>query len=226
MKRIAIIAALRGELRPLVKGWQQRGPLYTGRIGEAECVAVCAGIGRDAAARALGLALAEGAPGALISIGWAGALSCGVKPGQAHPVAEVIDARTGERYSTDFAAPGKIRLVTIDHVAAATEKRSLAERYLAAMVDMEAATVGRLARARDIPFYCFKGISDGANEKLPDFNRFINRSGQLRLPPFALHAAVHPLYWPALVRLGGNSKQAAEALTALVRGFIEQTIWK
>ena len=222
MRRIAIIAALPGELKPLVRGWQQRGPLFTGRIGNTECVAICTGMGSDAAARACGLALAARQADALISLGWAGALSCGVKPGQAHPIAEVIDSRTGERYTTDFPMPGKIRLVTLDHVAPAAEKRSLAERYQAAMVDMEAATIGRLARAKDLPFYCFKGVSDGANEKLPDFNRFMNRSGQLRMSAFVLHAAARPGHWPALMRLRKNSKEAAEQLAALVRGFVQQ----
>lgn len=224
MKRIVIIAALQGELKPLVKGWQRRGSLFTGHIGDAECVAVFAGIGKDAAARAYGLAMAESAnhskPDALISIGWAGALSCGVKPGQAHPVAEVIDSRTGERYATSFKMQGKVRLVTLDHVARADEKRSLAERYQAAMVDMEAATIGRLARAHDLPFYCFKGVSDGYNEKLPDLNRFIDPSGQLRLPAFVLHVAIRPRYWAALVRLSKSSKVSAEAVAALLREFI------
>ena len=43
----------------------------------------------------------------------------------------------------------------------------------AALVDMEAAAIGRLAAMRGIPFYCIKGVSDGLTDNLPDFNRFI-----------------------------------------------------
>ena len=60
------------------------------------------------------------------------------------------------------------------------EKRRLASTYNADLVDMEAAAIARLAGMRSIPFYCFKGVSDGFNAKLPDFNRFIASDGQFQ----------------------------------------------
>ena len=36
----------------------------------------------------------------------------------------------------------------------------LASTYKAALVDMEAAGIARLAAMRGIPFYCIKGVSD------------------------------------------------------------------
>lgn len=207
MKRIGIIAALPGELKPLVKGWQRRDRVYIGRIGDMECIAACCGMGADAATRACELMFAEGEIDALVSIGWAGSLSCGLKPPQAFVISEVTDSRTGECYATE--SPEGYSMVTLDHVARPDEKRKIAERYQVPLVDMEAATVARLAHAKGIAFYCFKGVSDGANDKLPDFNRFLGKDGQLRMPAFVAYALLHPQYWAALKQLGENSKLAA-----------------
>ncbi len=74
---------------------------------------------------------------------------------------------------------------------------------------MEAAGVARLARMRGIPFYCIKGISDGYSDQLPDFNRFISPDGQFKLARFMVFALLRPWYWPALIRMGENSRKAA-----------------
>ena len=227
MKFIGIVAALPAELAPLQKrlGLARDGNVLRGTVTAADeteirLLAASAGMGAPAATRAFSQVLAASQTAgqrldAVISYGWAGAISCGVKPPEVYPVAEVIDARTGERFFTEEAAPVNgvpLRLVTLDHVARADEKRPLAERYKAVLVDMEAATVARLARAHSIPFRCIKGISDGYTDRLPDFNRFLDRSGQLRMPAFVAHALLTPRYWPALARMGANSRAASLAL--------------
>lgn len=214
MKKIAIIAALPGELKPLVRGWQQRRNQWAGRMGDCEAVAIAGGIGAAAVRRAVEQIFTEANPDVLVSYGWAGALTCAVKPRVACAISEVIDA-SGQRYATNY--PDGYRLITLDHVAHADEKRSLAEKYQAVLVDMEAATVARMAAARQVAFYCFKGVSDGYNDRLPDFSRFIDSGGELRMAAFLAYAAVHPKYWPSLQRLGKNSSAAASALADLAR---------
>ena len=225
---IGIVAALPSELKPLVAGWRQvKAGVWSGTIGGQRCVAAADGMGQEAARRACENVFAAagdaGPIGTLYSVGWAGALSCGAKPPDAWEVSEVIDARTGERFFAgpeDARAANGIRLVTIDHVAGVQEKRQLAERYQAVMVDMEAATVARLARERGVQFRCVKGISDGATDRLPDFSRFISARGQLRMPAFLAHVAMRPGYWRNLARLGSNSGKAAENLAARVREMV------
>jgi len=222
MKRIGIIAALPGELKPLVKGWQQRGPLYFGQIGETECIAIAGGMGAEAAARGCELVLADGKLDALVSYGWGGALSCGIKPPAACVVADVIDSASGQQYVA--ASKEGYRLVTLDHVARHDEKREIAQKYQAPLVDMEAATVARIAQINGIAFYCFKGISDGYNDRLPDFNRFLGKNGQLQMPAFVAYALLHPAYWPALRQLGKNSKSAARNLATIVTESLGKTL--
>jgi adenosylhomocysteine nucleosidase len=122
------------------------------------------------------------------------------------------------------AIAGGMRLVTLDHVAGPNEKRPLAEKHQAVLVDMEAATVARLAVENNVPFYCFKAISDAYTDHLPDFNRFISPVGQLHMPAFLTYAAFHPGYWPALTRLGRNSSRAASNLARLLSKFQLQSL--
>jgi adenosylhomocysteine nucleosidase len=223
MSRIAIIAALPGELKPLVRGWQQHGRnAWSARIGENEAIAVAGGIGDAAAQRAVERACAELSPDVLVSYGWAGALTCAVKPRAACAISEVIDAASGERFATR--SSDGFRLITLGRVARADEKRGLAAQHQAVLVDMEAAAVARMAAARDMAFYCFKGISDDHNDSLPDFSRLINGNGELQMTALLAHVAVRPKYWPSLWRVGKNSSAAAEALASLVEDSLKQSL--
>jgi len=101
MSRIAIIAALPKELKPLVKGWSEESAngvnVWHHREGPNEWIAACAGMGVEAAAQAYTEVAKNGGLDALFSIGWAGALQNGLTAGQAYRVSGVIDGQTGER---------------------------------------------------------------------------------------------------------------------------------
>ncbi len=223
MKRIGIVAALEGELKPLVSGWRRLdGEAWSGVVAGCECMAVAAGMGVGAATRACERIFSAGRVDALMSVGWAGALSCGVKPPGAYEVREVVDTRTGERFFTG--QEQGLRLVTLDHVAGVAEKRRLAERYRAVLVDMEAATVARQAQLRKVVFLCCKGISDGATDVLPDFSRFISAEGQMRMGAFLAHIAVRPRYWKNLARMGMNGQKAAAGLVGLIEEVLTRPV--
>ncbi len=85
---------------------------------------------------------------------------------------------------------------------------------------MEAAAIARLAAMRGIPFYCIKGVSDGLTDRLPDFNRFLSPDGQFQLARFTLFAILRPWYWPALVRMGENSKRASQSIAESLLDFL------
>ena len=215
MTRVAIIAAMPGELKPFVRGWPHstRGTVHfwAQRDEEEEWIAACAGAGLDAATRAFA-GIEDGGPIDLVlSIGWAGALTADIAGGSAHNCAGVIDARTGERFRCDAGA-GPLWLATSPRVADEPEKRRLSGTYKAALVDMEAAAIARLAAMRGIPFYAIKGVSDPLDAKLPDFNRFIDKNGQFQTSKFVLFALLRPWIWPALVRMGENSRKASQSI--------------
>jgi adenosylhomocysteine nucleosidase len=229
MKRIGIIAALPAELKPLVQGWKsvpadKGSNAWRGTIDDTACVAVCAGMGKEAAERACRLAYKEGPLDALISVGWAGALSCGMQPGEAYVLNEVVEDATGERFATNSPArtgnAGPLRIVTSDHVALASEKQELGQAFQAVLVDMEAAAVARFASRNGSSFYCLKAVSDTAGERLPDFSQYTDGQGHLQLGSFLAHVAVQPQYWPGLVRVGRNGKMGAVAIAAGLRQLI------
>ena len=226
MSRVAIIAAMPGELKPLVRGWRHeradgadlwRWSFQDESGVDGEWIAACAGAGADAARRAFAATERYGALDRVISTGWVGALSEDYQPGKIYWAAGTIDARTGERFAAAgsiAADPSDLWLVTSPCVADAAEKQRLASTYGAALVDMEAAAVARLAEARGIPFACLKGVSDGFRERLPDLNPFIGPQGQFLLARFILFAVFRPWCWPALLRMGENSTKAAQAIEA------------
>jgi len=263
MSRIAIIAAMPGELIPLVKGWKHEPhngvSLWRKRFDDVEWIAACAGAGQDRAARAFAAAEKCGRIDKVLSIGWAGALNEESLPGEAYRVSGVIDVRTGERFpsadATDSADKhhedrqvegggfpplrqkdgarmghgslghaGRIAtpiwLATAPKVADEQEKLRLRSTYGAALVDMEAAAIARLARMRKIPFYCIKGVSDGYRDHLPDFNRFLTETGQFQLARFVIFTLLRPHSWPALIRMGENSKKAALRIAETVRDVL------
>jgi adenosylhomocysteine nucleosidase len=226
--RIAIIAALPGELGPLVKGWQRVATNDRGikkwmlSRDRDTWIAVCAGMGADAARRAYANAALDGPLDMLLSVGWAGSLDPAVGAGTVQVPTVVIDAQTGEQFSLTQ-GERQWRLVTTARVADDAEKARLAATYRGAvLVDMEAATVARLAEMRGIPLLCIKGVSDAAGAVLPDLNPFIDQKGQMRMARFLAYIAVRPRYWPSLWHLGQNSARAAEAMRDLILEFMRE----
>ena len=226
--RIAIIAALPGELKPLVKGWQRVATNVSGTkkwilTRDADTwIAVCAGMGAEAALRAFASAVSDGPVDMLLSVGWAGSLHPEVHPGTVHVPTVVIDAQTGEQFRL---TEGKRqwRLVTTARVADEAEKRRLAATYPGAvLVDMEAAAVARLAEMHSIPLLCIKGVSDAAGATLPDLNPFIDPRGKMQMARFLAYIAVRPRFWPSLLHLGKNSARAANAMRDLILQFMKE----
>ena len=230
VKRIGIVAALPGELRPLVKGgtrisagknihhWERDSVQKDGSA--VRWIAVCAGIGRDAATRAFAAAEKAAPLDAVLSIGWAGSLRAEIAPGAALSASWIIDAKTGERF--ELAAEKGCGLITAARIADAAEKHRLAAAYPGAnIVDMEAATIARLASMRGIPAYCFKGVSDAVDDRLPDLNPYVDASGQFHTVRFVAGIALRPHYWSVLRSFGANSNKAAVLLARDVRKFLK-----
>jgi len=225
VSRIAIIAAMPGELKPLVKGWksvptgQRFVYMWTQSAGSDEWVAVCAGMGADAATRAFAQAEAVGPLDAVLSIGWAGALREDASPGDFYIPNIVVNAQTGERVTLAVRAQPVV-LVTAAQVADEAEKRRLAESYKATIVDMESATIVRLAQMRGLPVCCMKIVTDEITAKLPNLNPFINAMGQMEMGRFIGHVLLRPAYWPALMRLGKASGRGADHLASAILHFL------
>ena len=208
----AVIAALPREVKALVRGWEEhRLPREVTAYTNGFAVVVCAGMGAERAALAVQAALRLRPVTALISVGLAGACDAGLKVGEVVRAGVVIETRSGERF--DGAAEDLGVLVSADAIASVKEKARLRATYGAAAVDMEAATVARLARGHGLPFRAIKVISDAADFELEALNRFATRDGQFREAAFTAYAAVRPWLWAKLIALAGNGGRALKVLT-------------
>ena len=223
---IGIVAAVPDEIAGMVRRWESL-PVQDGvhawrteRNG-LTLVAVCGGMGSGAATRAFARLLTLWKPTKVYSVGWAGSLSDSLKAGSICTPSSVLDSRTGERYAVAAGDTTAQLAVTTERVADREAKRRLADTYDgAALVEMEAATIARLAQANAIEFGCVKAISDEYDEMLPDLNAYIDERGRFHVVRFALWAAVRPWMWGALIRFGKNARLAAANLcTALEREF-------
>ena len=220
---VAIIAALPREIAALVRGTiADAGLLRVGihlyRVEGA--VVVAAGMSAERAALAVETALATGNVGMLISAGLAGGCIAGVTAGSVIEADVVVDARTGERFASARGRGEGGTLVTTDAIASVHEKARLAAGYGAMMVDMEAATVARLARLHKLPFRAIKGVSDEYDFELSSLAKFAGERGSFRTGTFALHTALRPWEWGKAVELGRGSSRALAALHEALRAAI------
>lgn len=222
-KKLAIIAALPREVELLVKGLKPhpaflRRAVYLYELPGA--IVVAGGMGTHRVTLAVEAARTVGDLSALVSTGLAGACTPQLKAGEVAEACTVIDVRTGERFFGDDPSPHT--LATSDAIAGIAEKARLAQTYNATLVDMEAATVARLARAHGLRFRNLKAISDGHDFELPSLTKFADRDGHFRTAAFALHTALRPGDWGKAAQLGRDSTKALKALDEALRRAIEQ----
>ncbi|WP_395714980.1 phosphorylase [Reyranella sp.] len=168
--------------------------------------------------------LASGTRG-IISIGIAGALAPGLRPGRWVVATAVGD--DGIKLPTDPDWSGRLvsrlpeavrgMVLGVDSVAAtAVQKDELRRSSGAIAVDMESHVAARVARRRGVPFAAARVISDAAHRTLPPAARVGMRAdGGVDLPAVLRSLMAAPGQLPALIRTG---LEAETAFRALLRG--------
>jgi adenosylhomocysteine nucleosidase len=220
-ERIGIVAAMEREVWPLVRHWNATEREFDGRqfrfFENERAVLVCGGIGAEAARWASEAMIQLYHPGALQSVGFAGALDPLLEVGTLLGVKRVIDSRDG---SKAHAAVGYWTLLTVESISGAAEKAKLAASYGAQAVDMEAAAVARAAQAHGLPFLALKVVSDRYDFDVPSLQlqRFVGWRGDFRRARFLAFAAIRPWLWARVLLLARNSAKARNALC----GWLEQ----
>lgn len=220
MSRVAIVAALEREVRPLMrdKDWRVVERDVNGRrfrfFEKDDVVVVCGGIGAEAARRAAEAVIASYAPKLIYSAGFAGALDPGLKVGNLLRPQRVVNAGDGSSVNLD---DGDGVLVSFGSVATPEQKARLRDSFGAQAVDMEAAAVARAAEVRGMEFAVVKVISDEVDFKFPSTERFVDSDGQFQEGRFALYAALRPWLWSQVLTLARNSGRASNVLCEWLR---------
>ena len=216
---IGIVGALPREVAGLVRGVRpdaelRRTGVFLYRL--PGCLVACGGMGSLRATLAVKSIVAAGAT-SLMSVGLAGGCDPGQAAGNVVEAGQVIDALSGERYT---GLGGSGTLVTTHTIASVSEKQRLFAAYGAAVVDMEAATVARLAGMQGLPFRAVKAVSDAHDFELESLARFASAQGHFRTGAFALHTALRPAHWRRTMQLGAGSQRALRALTERLKEMI------
>jgi len=221
MPRIAIIAAMEREVRPLIRSWKVRTMEHGGRpyrlFEDGEAALICGGIGAEAARRATEAVIREVSPVRVISVGFAGALNPSL------PVGHVLEPRTvinaADSVRTEVGS-GEGILVSSANVSGKEQKTWLRKAYAASAVDMEAAAVAQGAQARGVEFAAVKVISDAADFSLPAMDRFVASDGTFHSVKFACHVALRPWLWGTAIALARNSSKASRALCGALVSYL------
>ena len=225
MSKIAIVAALEREVRPLIKGWHVDEQQHSGRefrfFQSEKAVLVCGGIGAEAARRAAEAVIMLYQPGIVYSVGYAGSLDPALGVGEIMRPARIIDTRDG---SSVAIAGGEGVLVTGGGVASPAQKRTLRDSFAAQAVDMEASAVARAAQARGIDFGVVKAISDAFDFALPANDGFVDSQGRFMEMRFATYVAVRPWLWGRVAKLARNSRKATRALCRALQELLDDKV--
>jgi hopanoid-associated phosphorylase len=172
--------------------------------------------------------LAPGMDG-IISIGIAGALAPGLRPGD-WVVATAVDAGNGvvptERNWTERLvsrlprAERGVLLGSDDIAATAARKAALHQTTGAVAVDLESHIAARTARRHGLPFAAARVISDAAHRTLPPAAcAGMRRDGTMDLPAVLGSLLANPWQLPALIRTGFEAERAFRALLRGHRAF-------
>jgi adenosylhomocysteine nucleosidase len=158
----------------------------------------------------------------IISIGIAGALAPGLRPGDWIVAAAVQDGE--ESWPTDPAwrarltalLPGTkvgVQLGRDTMVARAAEKAALYHATGAIGVDMESHLAARAARRHGLRFAVARVVSDAADRDLPVAAQCGMRpDGRVDIPAVLRALAADPRQLPALIRTGWEAEKAFRAL--------------
>jgi adenosylhomocysteine nucleosidase len=221
--KIAIVAAMELEIKPLVRNWHRRMIVHEGRsyriFENGEAALVCSGIGPAAARRAAEALMSEVNPVRVVSVGFAGALDSTLAVGNIFEPRTVINFGDGARTDT---GTGDGVLISTSTVADKEQKARLAQAYGAAAVDMEAAAVAQAAEARGVEFGALKAISDAADLNLPPIDGFVAADGTFQSGRFGCHVALRPWLWGSTMALARNSAKASRALCGALEKYLDR----
>jgi hypothetical protein len=219
-KPIAIVAAMRVELAPLLRNTQSHYVDGVELFELPEAIVAVGGIGEKRARHAAEVVIEHAQPKLLVSAGMAGAISPQLKAGDVGRIREMVDVATGVRYPT---RGGEWALASSQDVSDVAEKRVLLTKYGADVVDMEGAAVAQVAKERGLEFAAVKAISDDSAFPMPPLNRFIDGNGRFDTRQFLVYIALHPKWWATLGKMRKNSKIASANLCRALQHLIESS---
>jgi adenosylhomocysteine nucleosidase len=237
MTNIAIIVALQGEAKPLLKlvgsstaGRLGRRKTWHFQTGACRCVMILSGMGLEPARRAARALMGAESPQGMMSFGIAGALGQGLsigdivageqcrmwengQLGRAFPLAALSEAAQQAAFAAAAALDARCARGTVVTVRGIQSIPAVPGAV--SVVEMETFAIAQVAAERGIPLFSIRSISDSPDEPIP----FTMGGGEdFHLQPFTLLGAIirKPRIIRPLLRLKHNSARAARNLAEVV----------
>ena len=230
--RIAILAPMRSELKPLVhalslkpSGTGDRSLLWCA-FGQAEIVATTTGIGTRAAARKAEMVLDASHIDRLVVVGIAGGIGPSVDIGDLVVPELVIDLSTCLEYRPSILGSTELRgtLATSDDVPIDLAEVARLERQGVIAVDMETAAIAAVCERRRCPWSVFRAISDRADDGSTDAAVFglAGPEGEADLPAVLRFVFTNPKRVLQLARLARGLSLAANVATSAAISALQE----
>jgi adenosylhomocysteine nucleosidase len=216
--------------------------IYRGRLKGKPCILVLTGIGRRRADKATQFVLERFPVTALISIGFAGALTPDLKIGEVVVCSTVRRASEFEKvegqaeaYAADpnllppaSSGPGDgstrflagTSVTTPGVVSGARAKQELGREYRAQIVDMESYWIAGVASARRVPFIAIRSISDTLHDDLRAIDHILDSEGRVLWKGVMPYFLLHPHHLPSMFTAFRNMRRAETNLTAFIGDLV------
>lgn len=223
--RVAVLAAMTPELRPLVRRWRlERGPyrdvaVHRGRVGRHDVVAAVTCIGTAPAREVTQRVLSSFDVDHVVVVGVAGAVAPHLGIGELVVPEVAIDETTGhEVRPTPLHVNASGRLITTDVIYNDPGEVSRLAATGVVAVDMETAAIGAVAEEHGVPWSVFRAISDRAGDPGVDDDvvRLGGPDGSGDRRALAGYLATRPHALVKLARLGAGTRRAIATSTAHV----------
>ncbi len=186
-------------------------------------------------ARTASLKLLERGVTSLVSWGCAGGLLPGAAPGTL-VVPEIIIAIDGSRYFVDrlwrekvigklggsipFLSGALVESATV--LTTCADKSALFHQSEAAAVDMESASIARVAQEAGLSFLALRAITDDAEAELPwNITHFIDEFGRIRIFTLLSRVVAQPAQIRRLLRMSRSFRAAAATLKKTAVAIVE-----
>lgn len=204
--------------------------LHQAQIGRAQVDFVVTGMGMENAARVAGTVM-KPAYQFCVSAGFAGSLSGKYAVGDilvAEGIQQLGRPKTLQCsrnlvYAARNDGAKQVKLfLTSDHVVRTVEEKSQLAPFAGA-VEMESFATASAAKAHNLRIVAIRVISDTTDRDLPiRIDTMVDEQGHVSVGGVVRQIAYHPLQLPALIRLGRESKTAAEALANFLEAFLKK----
>jgi adenosylhomocysteine nucleosidase len=241
--------ALLGALRPEITGIQRRlttaeviarpdFKLYRGKYQNRDCLLVQTGLGKQRAETATHFILEHFPVSAMISFGFAGALTAELRVGDIiicstlyHCNGRADKGLESESLSSDAnllelairtLESGRVRFccgnsVTVPQLLSSPEsKEKLYKISQAHIADMESYWVAGIASEERIPFVAIRAVSDTMQDSLPPFDQVMAGDGSWLWRKVFSYFVLRPQDLPKLPGLYSGSRKARKSLTDCV----------